>query len=432
MGRPVQKLEPRALAKLIADTKGQRLYGDGGGLYLRVAPSTVKDAPPSASWVFRFMIDGQARTMGLGPYPDISLSKARDRAADARRQKLDGLDPIATREAEREAARIERAKAMTFRQCAERYIARNEATWKNPKHRYQWTATLEQFAYPIFGDVPVAAVDTPMVLKTIEPLWLTKTETASRLRGRIERVLDWSRIHGYRTGENPARWRGHLDNALAAPSKVRTVVNQPSLPYTRLGAFMRELQGREGVAALALEFLILTAVRPSEAAGATWGEIDLAERRWSIPADRMKMKRDHRVPLSKRAVAILEKMKPLRDAKAGDAAPVFPGQGKGKAHLDPAAMVQLLRAMAGDGEVPKWADEQGRRITVHGFRSTFRVWCAETVEGSDDIAEIALAHKVEGKVKGAYQRSDLVERRARLMDSWAKFCATVPAKAKAA
>jgi integrase len=427
MARQSEKLEPGALKKLIASTESQKLHGDGKGLYLRVAPGKTKDDPKNVSWVFRYMVDGQARSMGLGPYPEIGLGKAREKALEARRVLLEEQDPIDARRAARAARRAERAARVTFRQMVDRYIKMNESGWSSPKHAYQWKATLDT-ACEAFGNVPVASVTKKHVLDLLEPIWATKTETAARLRGRIEKVLDYAKAHGHRDGENVARWKGNLDMALKAPSKVKPVKHHPRLPYALVSAFMAELTDEPGIAAKALQVAVLTALRTSEVLGATWSEIDLAGRMWTIPAERMKVKtgQPHRVPLSEPVLAILRELQRGRDTEAGDKGYVFPGATAGQS-LTNMAMNMLLRRLA-----TAWRDEKGETITVHGFRSTFRDWAAETVDNSDDIAEYALAHKLEGKVKGAYQRSDLFERRRGLMDTWATYATTKPKLEKAA
>ncbi len=419
MGRAIHKLKPVEVPRL-AKGKLQKLHGDGGGLYLRVAP------PNGASWVFRFMIDGQARTMGLGPYPDISLADARTRAAEARRIKLDGLDPIETREAVRAAKRQSLANAMTFRECAVAYIKAHETEWKNPKHAAQWPATLEKYAYPVFGDLQVSAVDTALVLKVLEPIWKVKTETASRVRQRIEAVLDWAASRGKRAGNNPARWKGHLVHQLSARQKVAKVAHQPALPYDDLGDFMSELRKQVGFGAMALEFTILTAARTSEVLEARWGEFDLVENTWIVPADRMKVGREHRVPLSARAVEILEKMKASRTEKALPAdAFVFPGAKIGRS-LSNMTMLKVLERMNDAGDKPRWVDHQGRRVVPHGFRSTFSDWASETTSYPRDVIEMALAHTIKNKAEAAYRRGDLFDKRRDLMAAWATAC-TAPA-----
>jgi len=395
MARKIGKLT--ALA--VAQAKRRGYYGDGGGLFLQVSTTGSK------SWVFRFKEAGRLREMGLGPTHTIGLANARQRAQDCRRARLDGKDPIEGRRAERMAAKLDAAKAMTFKASAERYIASHRAGWRNAKHAAQWTATLNAYVYPSFGALPVQTVDVGLVLKAVEPIWATKPETASRVRGRIESVLDWATARGYRQGENPARWRGHLENLLPRPSKVRRIEHHAALAYPEIAAFMVELRDQEGVGARALEFAILTAARTGEVIGARWDEINIAERLWTIPAERMKGGREHRVPLSDAALAIVEAMAAIR---SGDF--VFPG-GRTNRPLSNMAFLMLLRRM-GRGD-----------LTAHGFRSSFRDWAAERTGFPAEVAEMALAHAVADKVEAAYRRGDLFEKRRQLAEAWAKFCA---------
>jgi integrase len=352
------------------------------------------------------MIAGRAREMGLGAAHTVTLAEARKRARRAREQRLDGHDPIELRKSARLAAQLDAAKAISFKDCARRYIAAHQPAWRNPKHARQWSATLEAYVYPVFGDLAVQAVDVGLVLKAIEPIWTTKPETASRVRGRIESILDWASARGYREGENPARWRGHLENLLPARTKVRRVEHHAALPYAEMSAFMADLRAQEGVSALALEFAILTAARTGEVIGARWEEINIAERLWTIPAARMKADKQHRVPLSDAALAIVGR---LAQDRCGDF--VFTGGVAGRP-LSNMALLALLRRM-------------GRRdLTVHGFRSTFRDWAAERTNFPRDAAEMALAHTIGDKVEAAYRRGDLFDKRRQLMDAWARFCDT--------
>lgn len=402
MARPIAKL---SAVQIEQRAKQRGMHCDGGGLYLCVEP------PSGCSWLFRYMLGGKARTMGLGPYPALTLAKARAAAAEMRSIKASGKDPITERDAERTRARLEAARAMTFKQCAEAYIASHKAGWRNRKHGTLWTNTLKTYAYPIIGSLPVAAVDTALVLKVLEPIWTTKTETASRVRQRMESVLDWAKVRGYRDGENPARWRGHLDKLLPAQSKVRKVEHHAALPYSEMPAFMTELREEDGIGARAFEFAILTVARTGEAIGACWPEIDLKNKLWIIPAERMKAEREHRVPLSDRALEILADMAAVQTADNGF---VFPG-GKPKKPLSNMAFLMLLRRM-------KRTD-----LTAHGFRSTFRDWVAEETDFPNEVAEMALAHAVSDKVEAAYRRGDLFEKRRHLMTAWADYCNT-PAK----
>src|SRR5215467_3730571 len=382
------------------------MYHDGGGLYLQVSAGGAK------SWIYRFMLDGRAREMGLGPVNIISLAEARKRAAECRKMRLDGIDPIEARRAQRGQRKFEAARTITFDKCAAAYIEAHMAGWKNGKHGEQWRSSLRNYASPVFGSSPVQAIDLALVMKALEPIWRTKSETASRLRGRIEAVLDWASVRGYRKGENPARWRGHLDKLLPARSKKQKVEHYPALPYDEVGDFVALLRAEDGIAARALEFLILTAARTGEVIGAQWDEIDLQIRVWVVPEARMKAGREHRVPLSSAALTILERMNAIRE---GDF--VFPGGKKGKP-LSNMAMLAVLKRM-------------GRRdLSAHGFRSTFRDWAAERTNFPRGVVEMALAHTIESKVEAAYRRGDLFRKRRQLMDAWARFCGTSKTQAE--
>jgi integrase len=397
---PEPRTRARVIGKLTTLSVRQRhrrgLFGDGGGLFLQVSERGAK------SWIFRFKKDGRLRVMGLGPVHTVSLAEAREEARLCRKARLGGIDPIDARRAVRIEERIEAARAMSFAECAAACIAAHRAGWRNPKHAAQWPSTLAAYVYPIFGGLPVQVIDTGLVVKAIEPIWTTKPETASRVRGRIESVLDWAAARGYRQGENPARWRGHLENLLPKKSKVRRVEHHAALPYVEISAFMGELRGQEGIAARALAFAILTAARTGEVIGATWAEIDVAARLWTIPAERMKAGKEHRVPLSEAAIAILGQMDQGRDK-------VFP--------ISNMAMAMLLRR-TGRGD-----------LTVHCFRSSFSDWCAERTAFPSEVREMALAHTVADKVEAAYRRGDLFEKRRALAEAWAKFCDTPAAGA---
>jgi integrase len=409
MGMVMGKTGPDKMARILGRLSAVRVqgvrkpgyYGDGGGLYLRVAPGGAK------GWIFRYGGRGRRRDMGLGGYPSIGLAKARELAGDCRGMIAAGLDPIAARNEKRAAAAVEAAKAMTFDDCATAYITAHEAAWRNPKHRQQWKNTLSTYVSPVLGKLPVAAVDTGLVLKVLEPIWARKPETASRVRGRMEAVLDWAKVRGYRTGENPARWRGHLDHLLPAKSKVRKVEHHAALPYAQVGAFVASLHEQPGVSAHALEFLILTATRTGETLGATWDEVDIGAKLWTIPAGRMKAGKEHRVPLSDAALAVLKEMREIRHSDY-----VFPG-GRDRRPLSEMSLLMLLRRM-------KHGD-----ITAHGFRSTFRDWAAERTTFPREVAEAALAHAIPDAVEAAYRRGDLVDKRRKLMDAWAAYCAKI-------
>lgn len=370
------------------------MYADGGGLYLQVSRSGTK------SWIFRYSLNGREREMGLGPQHTITLADARVMATEARRIKLSGIDPIDARQSERQAKRLENARAITFKQASAAYIKANRAAWKNPKHAAQWESTLTTYADTFFGDQPVAAIDTALVMKALEAIWSEKPETASRLRGRIESVLDWATARGYRTGENPARWRGHLDKMLPARAKVQAVQHHAALPYRDLPAFMSSLRTQTGIGALALEFAILTAARTGEVIAASWHEMDIDAATWTVPKERMKAKREHKVFLGERALSIL---RPLKDAARSDF--VFPGNLPEKP-LSNMAMLATLKRM------------NRKDLTTHGFRSTFRDWAAETTEYPSEVVEMALAHAVTNKVEAAYRRGDLFEKRKSLMLDW--------------
>jgi integrase len=379
-------------------------HADGGGLNLAVSKNGA-----GRSWMFRTRRDGKLREMGLGSWHSVTLEKARRKAAALRDAFLDGRDPIAEKKAARQAERIAEAKATTFEQAAQAYIRAHRAGWKSPKSQVSWEHTLSAFAYPVIGKLPVAAIDTDLVMKVLgqeiadgadgkpASLWNARPETPSRLRGRLESILDYARVIGQRQGENPARWRGHLDHLLPARQAVAKPVHHPALPYRDLPAFLAELRERDGIAARALEFAILTAARTGEVIGARWAEIDLDARLWTIPGSRMKAGREHRVPLSGAALAILQSLSEMR---TGDR--VFP--------VSNMAMAMLLRRM-GRGE-----------LTVHGFRSSFSDWCAEQTSFPSEVREMALAHAVGDKVEAAYRRGDLFEKRRQLAEAWAHYC----------
>ncbi|MGE4036985.1 MAG: tyrosine-type recombinase/integrase [Hyphomonadaceae bacterium] len=385
-----------------ASTPG--LHADGDGLYLAVA-ATKTAGVFSRSWVVRFTApDGRRRSMGLGSYPEVGLAAARRLAAVRREAARSGVDPLEAKREARRAAALEAARAQTFRQCAEAYIAAHAKTWRNAKHAGQWRSTLSTYVYPVFGDLPVGAIDAALVSKVLDPIWAAKNETASRVRGRIEVVLDWAKVRGYREGENPARWKGHLQFALPPRRKIAKVKHHAALPFGEIGPFLRQLGAMPGVAARALEFAILTAARTGEVLGARWDEIDLAERTWTVPAERMKAGREHRVPLNAAAFAIV-----AARYEGCCGAFVFGADGS-DAMLSNMALLMCLRRM-------KRAD-----LTVHGFRSTFRDWAAERTNFPREVAEAALAHAVGDKVEAAYRRSDLFDKRRKLMEAWGGYC----------
>jgi len=384
-------------ARQVETSKKPGLFADGGGLYLQVTESGAK------SWVYRYQISGRRRDMGLGSVEIFSLADAREKARTARRLVAEGVDPIDNRRAERTAKAVGVAKTMSFKECADAYIRAHQAGWRNAKHALQWSATLTTYVYPVFGSLPVGEVDVGLVMKAIEPIWSTKPETASRVRGRIEVVLDWATARHYRSGENAARWRGHLESLLPKKTRVRAVEHHAALPYVDLAAFMVELREQEGIAARALEFAILTAARTGEVLGARWDEIKMAERLWVVPGDRMKGRREHRVPLSGAAMAIVEKVAELRMSDF-----VFPGAAAERPLSNMALLMTLRRMKRGD-------------FTAHGFRSTFSDWCAEQTAFPAEVREMALAPAVVDKVEAAYRRGDLFDKRRQIMDAWARF-----------
>ncbi|MGJ4973181.1 tyrosine-type recombinase/integrase [Bradyrhizobium sp. HKCCYLRH1073] len=392
----------RLTALKVTKVKKPGMYADGAGLYLQVTGDG--ENTPAKSWIFRFTLRGRSREMGLGSFSIFGLAEARTKAAEYRRQVYEGVDPIEARRAQRAQAALEAAAAPTFEECTKQYLAAHSAGWRNAKHAAQWISTLKTYAEPVIGSLSVHSIDTALVMKIIEPLWSKKPETASRLRGRIEAVLDWAAARGFRQGENPARWRGHLDKLLPAPAKVRTVKHHAALPYDELPAFMTALRAQEGTAARALEFLILTAARTGEVIGARQEEIK--DTVWTVPAGRMKASKEHRVPLPAAALAIVEK---LRKEQGGEH--LFFG-GKRDKPLSNMAMLALL-------------DRMGRSdLTAHGFRSTFRDWAAECTNYPNEVVEMALAHTIGSKVEAAYRRGDLFEKRKSLMSDWATFCAS--------
>ncbi len=385
-------------------------YCDGDGLYLLVKKSGAR------FWVFRYKVNGRPREAGLGRAGEgrnsVRLAEAREKASVLFRQVKAAIDPLAARDAalaaSKGAAQDAAVRGITFRDAAHRYIEGHAATWGNPKHAKQWASTLATYANPVFGELAIADVGTPHVLAALEPIWLTKPETASRLRGRIERILDFAKTRGWRSGDNPAAWNGHLALTLPARSKVRSVVHHAALPWREMVGFMLDLRCQQGTGARALQFGILTAARSGEVRGAKWREIDLSGAAWVVPADRMKGRREHRVPLSEQALEILRDMMETR-ATANPDGLVFPGRDF-KRPLSDMTLTAVLRRMNRDD------------LTAHGFRSSFRDWSAETTAYPAELVEMALAHAVGNKVEAAYRRGDLFEKRRRLMQDWADYC----------
>lgn len=384
----------------ITRLKAPGLYGDGAGLWLNVTEGGSK------SWVLRYTLAGKERRAGLGPFPEVSLAEAREAAVNFRRQIRNGQDPVEEKRKAKAAAQAEQAKSVTFDWCAEKYIAAHKPSWKNPKHGDQWTNTIATYVSPIMGSTAVDRIETAHIMRVLEPIWSTKAETASRVRGRIESILSWAAVRKFRSGENPARWKGHLDSLLPARKKIARVQHHPALPWQDMSAFMAELKQQAGIGALALQFTILTAARSGEVRGMTWDEVNLDDAVWIIPGKRMKAGRDHRVPLSAHAQAILTTMEEL---KLGDTNVVFPSV-RDRKPLSDMALTAVLKRM-------------GRTdITVHGFRSTFRDWAAEVTHYPREMAEMALAHTVSDQVEAAYRRGDMFEKRRKMMADWDGFC----------
>jgi integrase len=398
--RAINRLSIREIAKARKGALPPGKYHDGAGLYLQIGPTGT------AAWIFRYMLDRRSRDMGLGSLSILDAAKARKARDEQRELLLRRVDPIEARDQSYQQDRLERSRSMTFRQCAEAYIEAHRAAWSNAKSAPQWRSSLKTYSYPIFGSLPVQAVDTALVMKALAPIWTEKTDTATKVRGRIEVILGWATTQGYRQGDNPARWKGHLANLLAQPSKVAPVQHQPALPFAEIAEFITELRSIEGVAADCLAFTILTASRTSEAIGARWSEIDLERKLWVVPPDRIKSRREHRQPLSAPALAILASR---RKKKRSDF--VFEGRKAGKP-LSNMAMLKLLARMGRDD------------ITTHGFRSSFKDWAAEMTTFPNEVSEMALAHVVSDATERAYRRGDLYAKRAGLMDEWAAWCGT--------
>ncbi len=404
----MSKLLPNQMTVRKLESLKDGVHGDGGNLWITVAGK-------SRTWSVRFKspVTGKRREMGIGNARDVSLAAARLAASEARALLRDGVDPIEHRKASR-AAHV-RQQALTFEAVATGFITDQTAGWRDPRLPGIWTSSLKRLAYPTIGGKSVDAVTTEDLLAVLRPIWTTTNETADRVRGRIERILDYAKTQGWREGENPARWKGHLAHILPKPSTVARVEHRAAVPWQEIGPVMAKLAASSGISALAVRFVCLTAARSGEVRGATWREIDLAAKVWIVPAERMKMHREHRVPLSSAALAVLEQARDLGD---GPDALVFPGAKAGRP-LSDVALSKVLHTAAGTKDV-----------TVHGLRSTFRDWVAEATDYPRDVAEMALAHAIGDKVEAAYRRGDLMAKRVEMMEAWASKCFRTPETAR--
>lgn len=384
-------------ANKFAKVQGMHAVGNPPGLYLCVKGQ-------SRTWILRYMSQGRRRELSLGRVDEIPLAQAREDARKVRARIREGIDPVEERRAAKVNAIVARAKRITFAECAEKFIRAHEPEWKNPKHVQQWRNTLATYAFPVIGMMPVDSVDTTLVMEVLEPIWTSKNETASRLRGRIEAVLDWAGVRKYRQGPNPARRKGHLDVLLASRSKIQKVEHHAALPYAGMGAFMAALAKMQGMGARALEFVILTAARSGEVRGATWAEIDLAGKVWTVPGERMKADKEHIIPLSDQAMALLKALPRMAGTDL-----LFPGT---KGPLSDMSLTAVMRRMEVDA-------------TVHGFRSSFRDWAGECTAHPREVIEHALAHQLKDKAEAAYARGTLLDKRHKLMADWGRYCSTV-------
>ncbi|MCU0433161.1 MAG: tyrosine-type recombinase/integrase [Bacteroidia bacterium] len=394
MPKKAQELTQLAIKKL---TKiGRHAVGGVAGLYLLIGDNEAK------SWVLRMNVNGVRRDMGLGSFADLSLSAARDKARNIRQQIASGTNPIEERKKKRHAAILQEASAITFEKACAEFLTTHKQKWKNAKHKSQWEATLKTYAYPVIGKIVVSEITLPHIIKILEPIWTTKTETASRLRGRIETVLDWAIVREYRNKDNPARWKGYLDKVLPSPKAIAKPVHHKAIPVAAVAAFFAQLQSNTSMSSKALQFLILTATRSNEVRGATWDEIDFEKKIWTIPAERMKAAKEHRIPLASQAIALLKSVPRHAREKY-----IFVAPRGGQ--LSDMALTVFMRRLNVDA-VP------------HGFRSTFRDWVAEHTNYPNHVAEMALAHTISNKVEAAYRRGDLFDKRREMMNEWAGFC----------
>ena len=394
MAKGINKLS----AKQVQSLKDVGRYSDGGGLYIQIARSRTK------SWLFRFMLNGIAREMGLGPVKDLSLAEARLKAQECRILVKQKIDPIEKRKKEQAALLKAAQTKQSFQECKEGFLKAHSSSWKNKKHIQQWENTLESYALPIIGKMDIKDVDTAAIMRILDPIWKTKTETAKRLRGRIERILDWATVQGFRQGDNPARWKGHLSELLAAPTTLMKVKHMPSMPYAEIPSFIEKLEEIGSIGSKALRYLILTATRSSEVRLAQWDEIDMSKGVWTIPDERMKANKEHTIPLCNEALSILNSLPRMVDNPY-----IFTGIKSGRPISD-MTLTKILR------------DQGIKKITVHGFRSSFRDWAGEQTNYPRNVIEFCLAHKLKDKVEAAYHRSNLLEKRRPLMEQWAKHC----------
>jgi integrase len=408
------------------------LYSDGNGLYLQITAAKDGDYV-TKSWIFRYAVgsgrEKREHKMGLGGYPLVPLAMAREIAIECSLKRLRGIDPLEERETQKREKAVATAKTITFEKAAEQYIAAHRAGWRNVRHATQWPSSLRAYVYPILGEMAVRDIDTGLVMRVLQPIWTMKPVTAGRLRGRIERILGWAKVNGYREGENPARWTDNFDHLLPQHAKIRKVDHHPALPYAQVPSFMTELRTRTGTSAKLLEFTILTTARTKESIGTKWSEIDFGAKVWTVPPERMKGGREHKVPLCDAAMAIIEQMRSLRQ---GDY--VFPGDREGKtlghtAMLDVIERLNIHREKVG---LPRWGDpkEGNEHVVPHGFRSSFRDWVSEETDFPGDLAEAALAHIKGDKAEAAYKRGTMFQKRRKLMDAWAAYCADETDNAK--
>ena len=393
MPRKAKELPAIQVSRL--NSPGTHRVGGVAGLLLQISPTGGR------SWILRAAVGGRRRDIGLGGFPDVTLARAREKARELREQIAAGTDPIELRRAERARRLALQMKRLTFDDCAKAYVTAQQPAWRNAKHRAQWSSTLSAYASPVLGHLPVDEIALPHIIQVLEPIWTSKPETAKRLQGRIERILSWATVRGYRTGDNPARWRGHLDHVLPNPAALRSVKHHAALAYEMMPSFMKELRRRQGLSARALEFVILTATRSGEVRGAKWEEIDLVRAVWTIPPERMKAKKAHVVPLTATAIGVLQNLPRLAGCNL-----VFPGNG-GRP-LSDMSLTAVLRRM-------------DVKTTVHGFRSTFKDWASECTAHPNEVSEMCLAHVIASKVEAAYRRGDLLEKRKQLMNDWALF-----------